>query len=360
MQLAIVRGAGRRAAACVAALAVGLTLAELCARALTAEVLAAPRCTGEVLREASDPRRGWELTPGSVMEIAFAQSDGSTRVVAHRVGPHGWRGEPIALRAAPGTLRIACVGDSNVFGWGVEERDAWPAQLGGELRAAGQRVETLNLGVPNIDVEQKAALVEQVAFELGCDVVVLALHFDDFAVEGAPVRELGEGAAWLARTRPGRHAWLDALRRNLRSVDVVVEGVRRRSLAEVYLACQRESSRPGAAERIRVEAALEQLARGARRRGVEVRVVVLPMPVRLGPGFASRELDSALEDAARSAGLERLDVATALARERGELSAHAFDLHLNARAHAAVAKALASHLAPLCDGLRARTRQCSR
>lgn len=61
--------------------------------------------------------------------------------------PQGFRGAPIDSVKPPGTLRIVAIGDSNTFGWAVDDGVNWPAQLEVALaaRRAGTRV--INAGV---------------------------------------------------------------------------------------------------------------------------------------------------------------------------------------------------------------------
>ena len=58
----------------------------------------------------------------------------------------GYRG-PILGRKHPGERRIVVLGGSTVFGLGLPEHDAFPAQLERQLRAQGLDVSVVNLGV---------------------------------------------------------------------------------------------------------------------------------------------------------------------------------------------------------------------
>lgn len=324
------------------ALGAGLGLAELTARVWGPEPLRRPRYEGEIRRASEAPGRGWELIPGSTLHIDF----GDGRVVEHRIGPHGWRGEPFDARAEPGVVRIACVGDSNVFGWGVAEHETWPARLQHELEAAGRPAQVFNLGVPNTDVEEKVALTEQIAFALECEIVIVGLHFDDLMLEGIERGRLAGHARELGWTRRGAKPWLDALRERLRCVDIVVEGYRQRLITRAYLARKEQVARAGHPARQRLEQALQRLAGAAIERNVELLAIVVPMPVREGAGFASATVDRALSEALASSGIEELDVADELSRCAGELWVHPLDLHLNAAGHEALARALARRIAP--------------
>jgi lysophospholipase L1-like esterase len=60
--------------------------------------------------------------------------------------PQGVRGLPVSPDKPPGTLRILAVGDSNTFGWDVDDGANWPAQLQA-LFAATRPTEVVNAGV---------------------------------------------------------------------------------------------------------------------------------------------------------------------------------------------------------------------
>lgn len=336
----------RRSKGAVTALALlaGALLAELVARTAFDAPSARPRYVGEILRQDAEGAGGRRLVPDSSMRMTLALGDGAEQTIEHRIGPHGWRGEPFAPQPAAGVLRIGCVGDSNVFGWGVDVEQCWPARLQAELSSAGRQVEVLNLGVPNLDAQEKLAIAQRVAFELGCEIVLFALHFDDLHSPDVVRPRLGGGARALAATRPGENAWLDRLRAVSRCADLVVERYRQGLIARAYLAHRERMLAPGSAELAHVEQVLTELAASAREREVELLGLVLPMPVREGRAFASAKIDAALSRALAAAAIREAPLAEELARCDGELWVHPLDLHLNAQAHAVVAKALAREL----------------
>jgi len=62
--------------------------------------------------------------------------------------PQGFRGLPILTPKPAGTFRIIALGDSNTFGWDVDDGANWPAQLQTLFdQEAGPRVEVVNAGV---------------------------------------------------------------------------------------------------------------------------------------------------------------------------------------------------------------------
>lgn len=61
--------------------------------------------------------------------------------------PQGFRGAPIDPVKPAGTLRVIAIGDSNTFGWAVDDGVNWPAQLELRLGAAHPRARVANAGV---------------------------------------------------------------------------------------------------------------------------------------------------------------------------------------------------------------------
>ena len=78
----------------------------------------------------------------------------------------GFRGPAFSPTASG--LRIAALGDSFTFGWGVEHGQAWPAQL-----QAITSTETLNLGIPAANLEVLVALAEQQRDAWDADIVLI-------------------------------------------------------------------------------------------------------------------------------------------------------------------------------------------
>jgi len=74
---------------------------------------------------------------------------------------HGLRGPEVALEKPPGTLRIAGLGDSVMFGWGVDQEQTYMRLLERRLAGAGRRVEVLNFAVPGYNSAQEAAMLER-------------------------------------------------------------------------------------------------------------------------------------------------------------------------------------------------------
>jgi lysophospholipase L1-like esterase len=61
--------------------------------------------------------------------------------------PQGFRGAPIDATKPTGTLRIFALGDSNTFGWDVDEGANWPSQLQRLFATSQPNTEIINAGV---------------------------------------------------------------------------------------------------------------------------------------------------------------------------------------------------------------------
>ncbi len=92
----------------------------------------------------------------------------------------GYRG-PVAARKKPGEIRVAVLGGSTVFGYGVMWDEAFPALLEGRLNAGsrtGTRFSVVNLGYNNEGAYSFRYTLEDYAY-LGIDIVCLYEGYND-------------------------------------------------------------------------------------------------------------------------------------------------------------------------------------
>ncbi len=98
----------------------------------------------------------------------------------------GYRG-PVVGRKAPGEVRIAMLGGSTTFGYGVTWDEALPAMLERELQARpdGTRFRTINLGFNNEGAFASVPTMADYAW-LDYDIVALYHGYNDILGEGGP------------------------------------------------------------------------------------------------------------------------------------------------------------------------------
>ncbi len=105
--------------------------------------------------------------------------------VTYRHDREGFRGPGFDLNKAPGRLRVALVGDSFIFGKGVEENQTLKARIDQELgrRGLGDKVEVLNLGIPGANMATHVRMYTLAHELLGADVIVMGLFEDNDLAE---------------------------------------------------------------------------------------------------------------------------------------------------------------------------------
>ncbi|HTE06572.1 MAG TPA: GDSL-type esterase/lipase family protein, partial [Planctomycetota bacterium] len=98
--------------------------------------------------------------------------------IAFSISPQGLRDDRTYAPEHPGTTRILLVGDSFVFGVGVELQDTLGRQLERDLNedgAHGRPVEVVAVGVPGYGLDAYATLIERWVPRLHPDLIVVAL-----------------------------------------------------------------------------------------------------------------------------------------------------------------------------------------
>ncbi len=93
----------------------------------------------------------------------------------------GMREVEVSKEKKPGTSRIIGLGDSIMFGWGVEKEETYLSVLAKEL-SKKEPTESLNFAVPGYNTAMEAALFQHRALEFAPDVLIIQFVNNDFDV----------------------------------------------------------------------------------------------------------------------------------------------------------------------------------
>jgi lysophospholipase L1-like esterase len=101
-----------------------------------------------------------------------------------RTNSRGFRGPEFQDAKAAGVFRILFMGDSCVYGFGLEERDSIPRRVEALMRdaAGGREVESINLAVPGYTSFQGMRQARLLLPRLQPDAVVIGFGFNDSTV----------------------------------------------------------------------------------------------------------------------------------------------------------------------------------
>lgn len=247
----------------------------------------------------------------------------------------GLRGPPVLAQKGRWLRRLAVVGDSTTFGWGVPGPETWPARLGTELdaRAAGWVHEVLNFGVSGYSSRDEAVVLAQRVLPLQPDLILVGYNLND--PEYAPRQPLHSFFA--------EPAWWEHWRL-LRWVDQVWNTVQRRRLGggDPFRLLHALGTDTWAS----VEQAFHDMGACAAEAGVPILLVLFPLGrVPADPAaYRYADLHARVAQAAREAGLEVLDLTPAYAAAANGPEYLLPDLHPNALGHALAARAVAERL----------------
>jgi lysophospholipase L1-like esterase len=98
-----------------------------------------------------------------------------------RINAQGFRGEDFDAPDIRRARRIACLGDSFTFGWGVEDGESFPVRLQARLEEGSTRGvwQVLNCGLPGYNTWQQLRLYERVIRPEEPDIVVIGWYLND-------------------------------------------------------------------------------------------------------------------------------------------------------------------------------------
>ncbi len=133
----------------------------------------------------------------------FRAVSAERRELSYTINEHGFRGPGFSPGRQGDATRVALVGDSYVFGIGVEEQETLRAQLQRALeeRAPRRRFEVLNLGIPGNNLASHVDLVGALQERLAVDEIIVGLTIPN------DLSPWDLQAARRDQARPGLFSW---------------------------------------------------------------------------------------------------------------------------------------------------------
>ena len=228
----------------VAALFVGLALSLLLAEGVVRALGLGNTTLSKGRLHAHDPDAGWIGAPGTRARFAKPRSFD----VGITINRRGIRGPEHAFAKPAGVRRVLLLGDSMVWGQGVEDDETIAAVLERELPAT----EAINLGVNGYGTVQELVRLETEGLRYAPDWTVLFFtqndledNFDDKDGGRPVVAETGDGGFEIVN-RPVRRPWKSGhtqwLRHHSRLFNFLEYSGELRALGQRYRARERRGS----------------------------------------------------------------------------------------------------------------------
>jgi len=314
-----------------------LVAASLLLSALVGEVVTRLFFSDEMLNVTAYPFQAYHVNEG--YELIPNTEEGNVRI-----NSLGYRDRERTLRPDPGTTRVLIVGDSVVFGPGVELEQTFPTRLEEKLRAERTRpLEVLNGGNPDTGLTEILRIFRKRDLRMEPAVVILCFYLNDSRppmgfrsefVGGSPVVRFMKRNPWLRRSIFFSSAYFlyynAAIRREVRKLPISLrtqwaelfqqEHLWRTdpvALTELIAAAQYDW---GAAWRPetwpKVESQLAQFDALSRAHGIRMGLAIMPVKVQVYGAVVRDEPQKRLTRIAEALGWPCLDLLPGLIEQR--------------------------------------------
>lgn len=131
----------------------------------------------EIIKLSNDQTLGYELMPGA--KIKFHGIIYKIPETTIEISDQGFRDRVFGLKK-PNVKRIAFIGDSFVFGQGVELEDSIPKQLENLLNEnSSAKYEVMNCGVIGYNLEQEIGLMKKKVRRFNPDMIIFLISGND-------------------------------------------------------------------------------------------------------------------------------------------------------------------------------------
>jgi lysophospholipase L1-like esterase len=253
----------------------------------------------------------------------------------------GYRSAGMSLLKRAGSVRIAVLGDSWAFGWGVEDEASIVHRLEAMLRQAHpeKAIELLNFAVPGHAMADHALVLREAAQRFDPDFCLVLVHINDAQYEG-PGQAETPPAGGAARLIPSLKL-PDLLYARL----VLPLAVALELPNDSYPSIVRRWYAPGSQTRALYERAVGELVGLLRERGMPSAFYLLPVPFARRAPYPLQEMNEVVKAIFAAHGARIEELAETYARHgKDELVLHAFDMHPNPFASGLLAEELAAAL----------------
>jgi len=226
-----------------------------------------------------------------------------------RINSYGMRDEETTTKKPENTFRIAVLGDSVTFGYGVSKEESYPDILEKKLRdnAVGdKKIEVLNFGVMGYGMNQNLFVLEHKIFDFEPDVIILGHHLNDIWDEGtviiAPplfIRFLNSHSSLFSCLN--RKGALGAL------VLSVTDESENKPLKEMYRA--NTTTGENSASWNEYKKTFEKISQISKEKETPVMIVLLPVWNELNDDYEFKSIHEELDRTIRDVGLYSLNLA---------------------------------------------------
>ncbi len=322
-----------------------------------------PNTRQQTYQLVEDQRLGYWLKPGSEGRIVYPQPDGGpAREIVYTINADGFRDTPRTRTPPPGTFRIAMLGDSFVYGNGVQQNETLPYALERALntQAQGATYEVMNCGVFAYNTRQEVELLKARVLQFQPHMVILTFFLNDvFHPQMHEPEEKNEGWETAAISRLGLgldpslegeipETWLQHCvvfaRRNFASAKIGARWLHRRLDAKAYERKIQALYEPDSRGWLQVVGAFDEARRLARHRGFELRVAICPY-VEHVDDYPWRVQHNRIQELCKELGIVCHDLLPAIdGRRAADLIVHPLDTHGNAHCNDLMGRYLASEL----------------
>jgi len=335
-----------------------LVAASLVLSALVGEVVTRLFFSDEMLNVTAYPFQAYHVNEG--FELIPNTEEGNVRINAL-----GYRDRELSLVPDPGTTRVLIVGDSVVFGPGVDLEQTFAKRLEEELREVRARpIEVINGGNPDTGLTEILRIFRTRGLQMEPEVVILCFYLNDSRppmgfrsefVSGSPIVRFVKQNPWLRRSILFSSAYFlyynAAIRREVSKLPISLraqwtelfqeERAWRTSPAALNELIEIAQYDWGAAWRPetwpKVESQLAEFEARSREHGIRMGLAIMPVKVQVHGAVLRDEPQKRLKRIAKALGWPCLDLLPGLIEQRDGGPIFSDHCHFSPHGHELVA-----------------------